>query len=318
LLEANPYGQFSEISDELLGLLGKYPPQSEKQVEDVRKALGDPPDSEGGYYAYSGLRALLAFAKQRSCYLYVSPGQREAFIEFCVNYEPDYLPIMKEGFLLCGIIEYIFDNEISAFDPTGAQQALTHFANYKQDFQSGILEYLGQLQGHYMLSRNQERFIKERIARDEKELLDFLRPENLKKYNLPEVAIKFLLGVLPIPIPVDEIYDFSKKVKEVRDFKKANLDFMLSLTILKQLSNIKEIEPVTKCPICALSPAEIEDMSEEQCHKIIMSRQFCLEHIVGRLDLRKRFGLHGKKLLKEMKRWGDQSVFVSRKKNDSE
>ena len=115
-----------------------------------------------------------------------------------------------------------------------------------------------------------------------------------------------------------KVYDVVKEIKEMRDFKKANLDFILSLTILKQLSNIKELKDVDDCKVCAISLAEIENMSEEECDDIVLGRMLCTEHIVAYLDLRKKFGLFGKKLLREMKRLGDLSIFVPPRRDDTE
>lgn len=303
LLEADPYGQFSDISDELFGLIGSYPAQSEEQIMDVKKAFGESPDSNGGHILYSAIRALLAYAKERACYLYVPSRMRESFIEFCVKYEPDYLQAIKEGFLICSILEYVFNNEIPAFDPVLAQDALKHFKYYRQDFQSGILSYLAQFKGHYVLSRDQERYIREYLAREEKKLLDLLKPENLRKFDSSGTIRDFLLGLLPYPL--DTIHDIVKEIREMRDFKNANLDFILSLTLLKQLSNIKELTDVDECTVCALSLAEIEKMSEKESDEVIHSHKLCTEHIVAYLNLRKLFGLFGKQLLKEMKRLDD-------------
>ena len=322
LLEKRPYGRLSsEITDEITKLLPTYPPPTDEQLEDLRIALGDPPGGEGGFYAYLGTRALLDVAREKSCYLYVLPGLRERFINFCLKYEPEYLPLIKESFLLCNILEYIFEQEIPAFDPVKSAEVLTHFADYKEDFQKGILDYLNLFKGGYMLSDNQKKYIKENLANDEKRLLDFLQPENLRKYNIPilglageglEEALSWLLGV---PTPVGILIDIGKEIKKVRDFKKSNLDFILSLVILKKLANVGKIERTVDCAVCALSPAEIENMSEEECFDTMYRRELCVEHMVARLDLRKRFRLYGKELLIQMKRLGDSSIFIEPRKS---
>lgn len=317
LLEKRPYGRFSsEISDEIMNLLSKYPPPTSEQLEDLRRALGDPPGGEGGVPAYLGTRAMLDVARKKSCYLYVLPGLREGFIDFCLKYEPEYLPLMKESFLLCNILEYIFEQEIPAFDPIKSAEVLIHFADYKEGFQKGVLNYLGLFKGGYMLSDDQKKYVKENLANDEKRLLDFLKPENLRKHSIPitglaeeglEEALSWLLGVAT---PVGILIDIGKEIKKVRDFKKSNLDFVLSLVILKKLTNVGKIERTVNCAVCALSLAEIENISEKECFDIMYGRELCVEHMVARLDLHKRFGLWGKELLIQMKRLGDSSVFL--------
>jgi len=320
-LEKKPYGQFSsEITGEISKLLPTYPPPSDDQLEDLRIALGDSPGGEGGHYAYFGTRALLDVAKEKSCYLYVLPGLREGFIKFCLKYESDYLSLIKESFLLCDILEYIFDQQIPAFDPIKSAEILIHFADYKEDFQKGMLNYLNLFKGGYMLSKDQKKYLKENLANDEKRLLDFLQPENLRKYNIPilglageglEEALSWLLGV---STPVGILIDIGKEIKKVRDFKKSNLDFILSLVVLKKLANVGKIERTVDCAVCALSPAEIEDMTEKECFDIMYRRELCMEHKVARLDLHKRFGLFGKELLIQMKRLGNSSIFIEPRK----
>ena len=316
LLEEKPYGQFSEIADEIMKSLPKYPSPTDEQLEDLRIALGDPPGGEGGYYAYLGTRALLEVAKEKSCYLYVLPGLREGFIRFCLKYEKDYLPLIKESFLLCEILEYIFEEEISAFDPVKSKEVLAHFWDYKKDFQKGVLDHLNLFRGGYMLSDDQKKYIKENLASDEKRLLDFVRPENLRKHNIPllglageglEEALSLLTGV---PSPVGILIDIGREIKRVRDFKKSDLNFILSLTILKKLANVGEIARTVDCAVCAISPAEIENMSEKECFDVMYRGKLCMKHIVGRLDLHKRFRLFGKELLIQMKRLGDSSVLM--------
>jgi len=311
LLEKRPYGRFSsDITNEVLQSLSKYPPPTNEQLEDLRIALGDPPGGEGGHYAYFGTRALLDIAKKKSCYLYMLRGIRERFINFCLKYEPEYLPLIKESFLLCDILEYIFEQEIPAFDPIKSKEVLTQFVDYKEDFQNGILDYLNQFKGSYSLSDDQKKYIKENLANDEKRLLDFLQPENLKKYNISKLDLLGEGVSLFIPLPVGTLIDIGREIKKVRDFKKANLNFILSLVILKKVTNVGKIERTINCAVCAVSPAEIENMSEEECFDLMYRSELCGEHMVARIDLRKRFGLHGKRLLTQMKRLGVSSIFM--------
>lgn len=310
LLQERPYGQFSDITHEIMKSLPKYPSPTNEQLEDLRIALGDPLGSEGGYYAYFGTRALLDVAKEKSCYLYVLPGLREGFIKFCLKYEPDYLPQIKESFLLSSILEYIFEEEIPAFDPVKSKEVSKKFTDYKEDFQKGILDYLNKFKGSYTLSEEQKKYLKENLANDEKRLLDFLQPENLRKYNISALDILSEGVSLFVPLPLGLLIDVGSEIKKVRDFRKANLDFILSLVILKKMTNVGKIERTIDCAVCAISLAEIENMTEEECNAVMYNRELCIEHIVARLDLKKRFRLYGKNRLRAMKKLGDSSIWM--------
>jgi len=88
------------------------------------------------------------------------------------------------------------------------------------------------------------------------------------------------------------------------------LDFVLSLVILKKMTNVGKVERTIDCAVCAISLAEIENMTEEECNDVMYNRELCIEHMVARLDLRKRFRLYGKNRLRAMKRLGDSSIWM--------
>jgi hypothetical protein len=310
-LLSSPYGKFTEIPNDVLRLATNYSPPTDEQLEDLRIAVGDEPGGEGGEYAYFGTRVLLDYAKKNASYFYVLPGLRDGFINFCLKYEPDYLPIMKESFLLCSIIEFLFEEEIPAFDPVQSEEILKKHIDYKGDFQKGILTYLKKFKGSYALSKEQKNYVKETLANDEQRLLDFLQPENLKKYKISKLGILSEGVSLFVPLPLGTLIDIGKEIKKVRDFKKANLDFILSLTILKKMTNVGKVERSINCAVCAISPAEIEKMTDAECDEIMYERELCMEHMVARLDLKKRFRLYGKKRLREMKRLGDSSIWMN-------
>ena len=315
MLKIEPYGRFIEVTNELLKLGMKFSPASKEQINDLKEALGDEPNSEGGNYAYYNIRGLLAYAKENKCYIYTLPGFRHGFLKFCYKYEPDYLPIMKESFLLCTILETIFMEEIPSFDPIKSKDNLTKFTAYKQDFQKGILNYLNQFKGGYDLSRTQRQYLKKSLANDEKRLLDFLQPDNLKKFDLSK-TIQEAIGEgisLFFPMPLGLFINIGKELEDLQAFKKANLGFPLSLIILKKITNVGTPEGVINCVVCEISPFEIECLSDAEANEIIYQNNLCIEHIVAGLDLRKRFGLYGKSCLKQMKRLGDASIWMEPK-----
>lgn len=313
LLCASPYGKLIEIPNDILYSAEDISAPTDEQLEDLRIAMGDSPGDEGGEYAYFGTRVLLNYAKKSASYFYVLPGLREGFISFCFKYEPEYLPIMKKSFLLCSIIEFLFEEQIPAFDPIQSNKVLKEFVDYKGDFQKGLLFYLEKFKGSYELSKEQKNYLKETLANDEQRLLDFLQPENLKKYNISKLSLLSEGVSLFVPLPLGLLIDIGKEIKQVRDFKKSNLDFILSLTILKKMTNVGKIERSIKCAVCAISPAEIEKMTDSECDDIMYNRELCIEHMVARLDLKKRFRLYGKNRLREMKRLGDSSIWMNPK-----
>jgi hypothetical protein len=142
-------------------------------------------------------------------------------------------------------------------------------------------------------------------------LLEFLQPENLKKCNIARTSILSDAIGLFLPLPLGTLIEVGKELKKVKEFENANLGFGMSLTILKKIVNIGKVERSIHCAVCAISPAEIENMTNEQCSKIAYKDNLCLAHIIARLDLHKRFRLNGQALLKEMKRLGDASIWLN-------
>lgn len=313
ILNNKPYARFSaEITEEILQSISLYPPPTEEQARDLRKALGDPIDVEGGEYAYLLMRALLDLANKKAYYLYEFPGMREDFIEFCLKYQPNYIKMIKESFLILSILEYIFDQEIPAFDPIQAKDVMPLFWDHKKDFQKGILAYANQFRGSYSISSEQAAYLKESLAEQEKRLIDFLQPENLKKYKIPklDLLVEGISLLSSVHVPIGVIINLVREIVKVEAFKEAKLDFILSLFLLKKMANLGKTERTLNCAVCSISIAEIEKLSEKECFDILYNRELCIEHMVGRIDLRKRFRLYGKDLLRALKRLGDSSVFL--------
>jgi hypothetical protein len=318
LLSSEPFAKLIEIpGDTLIQARDiKYP--TKDQLEDVRTALGDEPGGEGGEYAYFGTLALLEHTQKVKSFFYVLPGLREGFVNFCLKNKPDFLVTMKESFLLCDIIDFIFEEEIPAFDPVQSAETLKVFRDYKEDFQKGILNYVSEIKGSYELSEEQKNYLKETLATDEQRLLEFLQPENLKQCNIPKSSLLADGIGLFIPLPLGTLIEIGKEIKRVRAFEDANLNFILALTILKRITNIGKVERPINCAVCSVPPAEIEKMTDEECDKLMYDQNLCITHLVSRLDLKKRFRLYGKDRLKAMKRLGDSSIWMKPKeKKDS-
>lgn len=318
--EQKPFAEFSNImSDQLFNYFDRYPQPTMENLEDVSRALGDDYYTGGGVPSYYGTRSILDYCYDNKFFFYVLPGIREKFLKFCFKYHPNYFEMLKKSLLLCSLIEYIFDEYIPAFDVIRPKESLHLFSDYKIDFQNGIMKFLDIFKGGYILSEPQTIYVKDFIAHDERRLYEFLKPENLNKFNLSpielageglSIGIDLLKNIILSSVPIGVLINIFKEIKEIRDFKKEKLGFILSLTILKQITNIGPIESIPNCVVCNISDPEIEKMSEEKCMKLIYEEELCWEHMLARLDLRKRFRLWGKKLLKMMKELGDSSVLI--------
>lgn len=310
-----PYGKFVDISSEVFDESLKVSYPKDKELDDYKVAIGDEPGTEGGEYGYRGFRGLLNFAKENRLGLYVFPGYREGYIKFCVKYEPEYLPRLKESFLLCSILENIFLEEIPAFDHIKAKDDISKFKEYKQDFQQGILGFLNAFKGSYRVSKEQKKYLKQNIAFEEKRLLDFLQLENLRKFNVSKTVLDVIgEGIsLFIPMPLGWLINIGNELDDLQEFKKANLNFPLSLIILKKITNVGEPEGSISCAVCAISPFEIEQLSDVKAEELMHNKEMCIEHMVARLDLHKRFGLTGKACLNQMKRLGHSSLWMNPK-----
>lgn len=109
---------------------------------------------------------------------------------------------------------------------------------------------------------------------------------------------------------IGTVLEAAKEIRRLEAFERANLSFILSLTILKKIANVGEVEKPVNCAVCSISPAEIEKMTEQECDDLMYSLNLCVPHMVARIDLKKRFRLYGKARLKEMKRLGDASIWA--------
>lgn len=313
LLSSKAYGTLVKIPTGFLQLSKTIPTPTQEQLDDLGIALGDEWGGECSELNYLGTMALLEYTKSINGYFNVLPGLREGFINFCLKNKPAFLNRMKESFLLCSIIDFLFEQQIPAFDPLKSATNLDQFIDFKQDFQKGITSLMEQFAGSYELSDDQKNYLKETLARDEQRLLEFVQPENLRQCNISKLSlIADAVGLL-VPLPLGTMVELGKEVRRVRAFEDANLNFILSLIILKKIANVGKIERSINCSVCAISPAEIENMPDEQCDKIMYSDNLCMAHLIARLDLKKRFHLYGKDRLREMKRLGEASIWINPK-----
>lgn len=204
----------------------------------------------------------------------------------------------------------MFEQHIPAFDPVKAADNMKDFSDFKSDFQKGIQSYVEEFRGNYELSDEQQEYLKGKIANEERELLQFLKPENLNQCNISKTSIITDIMGLFVPLPLGTVLEATKEIRRLEAFERANLGFILSLIILKKISNVGDFEKPVNCPICAISPAEIEKMTEEECDELMYSSELCTAHMIARLDLKKRFHLYGKARLREMKRLGEASIWA--------
>jgi hypothetical protein len=254
--------------------------------------------------------ALMDYTQAAKAYYYVLPGLREGFVNFCSKHNQGFLADIKKSFLLCSIVDFLFEQHIPAFDPVLAADNMKGFCDFKSDFQKGILSYVAEFGGNYELSDEQKEYIKVKIANEDHQLLQFLKPENLNQCNISKASVITDIMGLFIPLPLGTVLEAAKEIRRLEAFERANLSFILSLTILKKIANVGEVEKPVNCAVCSISPAEIEKMTEQECDDLMYSLNLCVPHMVARIDLKKRFRLYGKARLKEMKRLGDASIWA--------
>ena len=288
---------------DLLKTIHKVPEPTNEIIADLHRAYGEPENTEGGEYAYYGIYATLLEASETKGHFYTLPSFREGFLAFCKKHKPDYLNLMKQSFLCFDVLDLIFDEQLSSFNPELTLEQMKEFAPLKIDFQNGIFNLLSELSGSYKLSEEQKNYIRKKLASTEQQLLQFLKPENLNKFNVSkvDVATEIASMAMPIPFPIGILVNVAQEIREIHEFKKRKLNFILSIYVLKKMANAPVALEVPKCKICSLSKGEIESMSEEECHKIALSHEFCERHLIAYLNLRKMYSLMGKDLLLMMK-----------------
>jgi len=300
-----PYAEV--VPFDMYEALSNVPPPTREKIAALRKAYSEPEDLEGCNYAYYGVCATLLKAAEVGGHFYVPPRFREGFLAFCQECLPEYLDLMKQSFLCFDILDLIFSEQISSFNPEQTLEQMKEYVSFKKDFQNGVFNLLDELSGYY-LSNEQKEYIRRKLSMDEQQLLYFLKPENLNKFNLDiaNIATEVISILTPFPIPMGVIVNVAKEIKEIHEFKEKNLNFILSIYVLKKLasssSSLTFLEP-PQCKICSLSEAEIEAMSEEECDRIAFSGEFCEKHIIAYLTIRKMYALTGKKLLLAMKKF---------------
>jgi hypothetical protein len=297
-----PYAKVDSF--DLLNTMNKVPEPNGEIIADLHRAYDEPEDAEGGEYAYYGIYTTLMKASETKGHFYTQPSFREGFLAFCKKHKPDYLDLMKQSFLCFDILKLIFDEQLSSFSPELTLNQIKEFTPLKIDFQNGIFNLSSELSGSYRLSEEQKNYIRKKLAHEEQELLEFLKPENLNKFDISkvEVAAEITSMAMPFPLPLGVLISFAQEIREIREFNKKGLNFILSIYVLKKLASAPAILEVPKCKICSLSRGEIEVMSDEECDKIILSHEFCERHIIAYLNIRKIYGLWGKDLLLMMKK----------------
>lgn len=300
-----PYASLESF--DIDGFLEKIPSPTLGRMEDLHEALNEPKDLDGGVPTYYGIMTCLLKGLEDKSHFYVLPHLRDGFLRFCSKYQPDYISAMKESFLCFDILDLIFDEQISTFDPEATKDRIKHLEPFKDDFKTGIFSLASDLSGSYKLSDAQKSYVRKRLAIEEQKLLEFLKPENLRKIDvsLTDVLTEIVsmgLSIAQVPaIPLGILVNIAKELKTVHDFSNKQLDFILSIYILKKIASVPMDLEVPRCILCALSKGEIENLPESECHKIALSGEFCERHLFVYLDIRKKAGLFGKRLLLAIK-----------------
>lgn len=262
------------------------------------------------------LHSLLAFAKKKGYNLIASPKHYDGFINFCLSVEPEFLPTLKHSFLVNDICRYIFFECLQCADAR-TEKAFAFFDAFKKDFQSGVIEFADKFSGSYCLNEEQTKYIKQKIAEEERRVLGYLQPESLKKLlnislvDLATEAGETAIGMaLLLPVPLGLFVDVCKQLYKHSKFKSENLNFALSIVVLKQLFNIRKPEAPSKCEVCAITESEIDSIpkGDKRIEEIIFGTR-CELHMIACLDIRKKYSLMGKDLLVAMKRFRLEDIF---------
>jgi len=266
---------------------------------------------------------LLRYANKSNSYFFTCNDAEkiEKLIEISRTYLPSYLPMLKESLLIQDILNFIISDKIVPYMVQIKSDIITKLtkiiAEFKRDFQEGILELAKALKGQYFLNQENKTWIKQFITQKEIKLLNVLTPENLRKFKWPtsQDIISLVISTTPIAshpilnilsLSVGAFIEAARYLRARGVLKDKGVAFVLSIMVIKKLmeSFLAELEPVN-CVVCALSKKEIEQMSEREAEDVIresfLPGRLCVDHMVAYLDIRKKYKYTGKKLLLMMK-----------------
>lgn len=247
----------------------------------------------------------------------VIASERDEYIYIMEKEIPGSAKLLKKSFLMLDILDFILKNYLCNTENRLNDLILNDLANFKKSnlcksFQKGILLILEKYHSNYYLTESIKKDLNDSILSQQNELLNRTNLSKLKTFDFSAIiedgagiASTILLPIMPIGT-LKEIYNYFKNKK---DFKNNDFYlFILSLFYIQKVMNkfsSKNNDDIN-CPICKLTVAEIDKLSEEECHKILLepNHGFCINHIISYLNNRKIKRLVGKKLLIFMKENG--------------
>lgn len=229
------------------------------------------------------------------------------------NHHPECLNHAKKSLLINNLIDFYCFFELPEIEKSLSDDLLSELGNFKESdfyagFISGLLDIAESLDGHYQLTDKNIRFLRKELSVLESRILDITKQEDLLKFDIDSLLSDSLsiltTGILP-GLPIGTLKELFEKISNVREFKEnPKLQFSLALSILKKTiaNNIEESE-ISDCQVCKLSIAEIEQLSEQECHEILFNTtdNKCINHTISYLEGRNKYRLIGKDLLKFMK-----------------
>jgi hypothetical protein len=250
------------------------------------------------------LHSMLTICKEKGWFFIVIPYYHENFIDFCSKVEPSFIEKLKKSFLYYNIFDFVQREYFSNMNFPDFDEIIK-IETLLKDFRNGLFQFTDQFKGSYTLNEEQKLFIKQKLSSEEQKILSLINLEKLRQISIKEFGsdlIDLVVSIAsPVPIPVGMVIDFFKRVYEIQEFRKKNLDFAYSFFVLRRILNKKIPSTPILCLICSKTFDELKNLSNEEVEATIKS-PMCIRHMVAYLNARKPYGLFGKDILLAIKK----------------
>ncbi len=263
------------------------------------------------------LRLISYCVDNNICYCTGLPSvDREKYITEHGEEFPGAINHLKKSFLNLDIATTVITYALPSIKGNINNGLVNEIYEYKnsdiyKELLVGINDLTARYDGGYYITHEMGLEIKDQLSLSQKKLLEVIKVDfkKINKFDFSSIAedvIGAVAGILTPVFPlgtIKSIYTYIKKTKTLKDDK--SLLFALSImhlqSVLSKYFVKSEINP--HCPICKITKVEVDQISEQHIHDYVFSstKNFCMNHSIAYLYIRKSMHLTGKELVKALK-----------------